>query len=199
MVFVLFLLLASCGYHIQKKEVELRASNNAIIENPKIYIPIFDNNTAYPGAEVAFTAELRNTLSRIEGMSVVNDKKDANLFLLGTISHYSRKRSNTSITGTSSTQNAGGIANKQLVADGIQINISIELKLQYLETNIDMKDKLWTRHYDYQSVYPASTRFEVSKGSTSAPYINDAREKIQIKILAEQFSRQVIDQVVQDF
>jgi hypothetical protein len=193
------LLISACSYHIKKNEAVLKLPSQERIGDPRIYIPIFDNNTVYPGAEVYFTSELRDTLAKVHGLRVVHREEDANLFLLGEVSRYHRKRSSTSVTGTGDSQRLGGLAEGELAADGIHLEMTIDLKMLYVRPDTRLREQLWLRKYDQQVVFPASTRFEISKGSTSAPYINDAREKIQLKILARQFSRQVIDQVVQDF
>ncbi|MBP7843373.1 MAG: hypothetical protein KA116_01035 [Proteobacteria bacterium] len=197
-VFLLFL-LSACSYHLKKNETVIKLPNSEPVKNPRIYIPIFDNITIYPGPELFYTAELRDTLSKIEGITIVHEEKDANIYLLGQIARYQKKRSATSVTGTRSSQAQGGLGNGELAADGVHLDLGVDLRLIYAHDDSGMKELLWKRSYSQESVFPASTRFEVSKASSSAPYINDARERIQLKILAKQWSRQVVDQVVQDF
>ncbi|NCN26866.1 hypothetical protein GW915_04760 [bacterium] len=197
---LLLALLFGCGYRVAQDEVKIDIGDGQFLKNPRIFIPIFDNTTAYTEAEPELTRAIRNTLQSQRGLEVVNNRSNANLILLGNVVSFQRKRDESSTTkGTMDSEDSGGIADGELVSPAITIDVSVDLSLIYPDSKLGVDKLLWMRNFSRSATYRSSERLILSEGASAAPFINRSREKLSLKRLSEQMADEVVDQVKQDF
>lgn len=166
-------------------------------EQQRVFIPVVDNRTTRPGLEALVTNALRERISSVAGVRLVDRPEDANFLLLGTLISYGRKFGVSSVTGTAGTASQGGLASNQSTAAEIRIEMGLQVKL--VEKVEDLRKVVWTRSFNQGATFETSRRFSEKEGSTSAAQINDSRESIQIGLLAKGLARLVLDQVEQGF
>lgn len=188
--------MTSCGYSSRKADVVL-GQKALPADQQRVFIPVVDNRTTRPGLEGVVTNALRERLSSVPGVLIVDSAEDANFLLLGTLSSYGRKFGVSSVTGNPTTASQGGLASNQSTAAEIRIEMGLHVKL--VEKSEDLRKIVWTRSFSQGATFETSRRFSEKEGSTSAAQINDSRESIQVGLLAKGLARLVLDQVVQGF
>ena len=206
LTFLLALLsfLAACGYTNRRKDVLLGASTQRSESPQKIFVPVVDNLTTRPGIEATITNALRDTLSTIKGVQIVNSESEAEFLLLASVFSYEKKKGGSYTTGSEATALAKGLAKDESMA--MDINVSMQFSVKFLQKIPNPKQadneilrQVWVRDFAQQATFEAAQLFEEARGASTAPHINESREILQHRIIAENLAKQVIDQVVQDF
>lgn len=193
--------LISCGYSNRRADVSLGAQST---QAQRIFVPVVDNLTTRPGLEAILTSSLREALASLRGVEVVDRPESANFFLLGSLVKYERKYGISSVVGSPTTAAAGGLSQDQITAAEINVSLTLEVKLLEKTDPAAMainplRKLLWVRSFTQGATFETARRFTEAEGSSSSVHINDSRETLQTQILARGISRQVLDQVVQDF
>ncbi len=202
-LFILSLLLLSCSYTNRRQGVNLQHSQR--VGGPqRVFIPVLDNRSSKPGMEVHFTSALRNALADLKGLKVTDRADEADFLLLGSVQSYERTRGGGVRTGDAVTAAAGEISAGQNVATDIRLRMNIEMRFLEkiypdLKNPAELRRTLWTKEFDVDNTFEASSLYSEARGSSSAPNINEARETLQIQTMAENLARQVVDQVMQNF
>jgi len=196
---IILFILTGCGYTLQRGEVSLGGVSAGSEKAQKIFIPVVDNMSVRAGPEVPLTTALRETLSAAPGVDVVDDPSKADFILLGSIVLYDRLPGPTTFV----------ITNGQRIAGDIRIKLMVKMKLLEIVDRDNSKSTtprkiVWDRDFSTESLIESSRRqlaegSSFDAGSSSAVWINDAREKLQLRSLSQTLARQVVDQVVQDF
>ncbi len=198
----------SCGYQIKKNDGALESLSGGVVKNQqsRLFVPIPDNLSSRSGVEVLLAKSLRENLSQIGGVVIVDNENDADFMLLGTVLKNRILNIGGPYIGSAGSQAQGGLAQGQKVASTFEITIEFSVKMIQLPQPgvLDFRRELWTRQYAKSINYAASPRFDksgdsVTAGSSSAPFINASREKLYSEVLSEQISKMVIDQVLADF
>lgn len=191
------LFLTACGYGIRRRDVVLGEGGGARVQ--RVFVPVVDNLSLKTGIESQITTTLRETLSGIKGIELVGSADEAQFLLLASITSLDRGVESV-VTGTPSTQAEGGLANNQVSAGQIKVVLGMNARLvEKAGSDGKLRRQLWSRDFLRDGVYETSRRFSDISGSSSTPQINESRELVQIRVLAEAISQQILDQVVQDF
>ena len=197
--------VSSCGYSMRRSDELIESLNKGVPEEQKtsearVYVPVVDNLTTKSALEPIVSNAIRNTLSTVAGIKLVNRASDANLVLVATIQSYERKAGLTPVTGTSESEAAGGIAKALGVAGDAKVTLKLSAKMLEQNRGLDgVRRMIWDRPFGADATYQLATRYTESEGSSSAPNINEAREMLQVKTVAEIIAQQIVDQVLQDF
>lgn len=165
--------------------------------NLAIFVPIVDNVTNRTGVEVIVTSALREKLSSLSSVQVVSGENEAEFLLLGKLTEWTTLPGQDLVVGTGETEKSGGLRASQTTAAELRVNLSLEVTLLHKE-NGRVKE-VWKRSYSSAQEYATSRRFSFAAGATSIPFIDDSRETIQLKFMADDLAQQVFDQVVMDF
>jgi hypothetical protein len=200
----LLLILTSCGYSIRRTDVNIdRTVEKERSEHQRVFVPVVDNLTQRTGIEQILTSSVREVLSTIQSVDVVTRAEDADFFLWVTIVDYSTSHGPTPIRGTTSTAEAGGLAEGQSLAADIVVKLGVNAKLQRKPevsgAHATLKPLIWDRYFERSATLEASQRFADLEGSSSAPFINASREKVQIKLLSDGLAQNILDQLIENF
>lgn len=184
---VLFaLFLASCGY----RTGDFRSPEQEL----KVFIPVFENQSVRPLDLNEVTSVLKENLESIKGVSLVNTKSDADVFVLGRIVQYERGWGPTAYKGTKVTEAAGGLREDMLSASTTRITLGI-----LLEKFSSDGAKLWSSTYSESDLYEMSDRLSLAQGSAATPQLHASREALLIKKLTERIVQRARAQIVDDF
>jgi len=201
---VLALGLTACGYSNRKRVTPIATLSNdeerseTVKPGPsRIYIPVIDNLSTKVGVESILTNALRERMSGQPGIELVARPEDAEFILLGALTSYGRKHGIETATGVSETEASGGLRGGSVLAKTIRLSLMMNVRL--LQPGDKIRRELWVRDFLQEATFETSLRFTEAEGSSSAPYINDSRELLQVKRIGEAFAGQVVDQVTQDF
>lgn len=190
--------VGSCGYSARRSDVQLggveagRQSGDA-----RIWIPLLDSIAVKAGAEDALTSSLRDTLDRAHGIRIVDREEDADFVLLGTVQRWSRAPGPSLVAGPT-------FQRGRAIAADIRLSLEVSFSLIQRSNKNKLRPILWTRLFGIESVIQASRRFEgagvaTSSASSSGPFINESRERLQLEVMSDSIALQVLDQVAQDF
>jgi hypothetical protein len=204
LISVLSMGFSSCAYQLSRGGVGGLSSSGEGVESARVYVPVVDNMSAEAGPELPLTNALREALSSVRGLDIVNSPEEARFVLLGRIKNWGRSVAGSSSLGTLETEQAGGLLRNQYSAAEISVFMVTEFELvERLEEastgSSQIQKTLWRRSLSEARVYEASRRFDEASGSSSAPHINRSREAMQLRRISESLARQIIDQVSQDF
>ncbi len=198
-VFIGLLVLSACGYSPRRKDVVLGNKQN----RQSLFVPIVDNITTRGGIEAIVTNALRENLASIRGVELVDNPEEASYLLLGTIRSFSRRSGVSSVTGSPTSAAQGGLAQDQITAAEIHLELVVQMKLVEKVTSADaatpLRKLIWDRPFSESANFETSRRFTEATGSSSTVHINDSRELIQVRILSQKIAQKIFDQVVQDF
>jgi|GEM_PF-2245299 len=173
----------------------------------RIFVPVVDNLTTRTGFEPSVTNALRSAMGGVGGIQLARTEDEADYVLLASVTKYLTLPA-TLVSGNAATENIGGLRNPQLTAGAIALTLGMRAQLiERVPNGAQARRVLWERPFEESAAYEASSRFYESGtvasrregGSSSAPYINDSRESLQLRALADRIALQVTDQVVQDF
>jgi hypothetical protein len=200
-------LFSSCGYQIQKNEVQLDSLfQGTASQQARIFVPIPDNLTQRAGPEIFLAKSLREFLSEIRGIQVVDHEHEADFILLGSILRNELKGTTANYVGTSATALAGGLSEGQVAAASYELALDFRVRMLRIvnQSPAMIRNLLWSQDYKKTITFNASTRFQkdsdsLSGASSSSVHINDSREKLYSELLSEQIARAVLDQVTQSF
>lgn len=201
-------LFYGCSYQIKKNEVRLDALfQNQGQTSARLFVPIPDNLTLRTGPELFLAKALRENLSQVNGIQVVDSESQADFILLGTVvANDLRSRKDAVYLGDASTAAAGGLSVGQTSASSFELEIGFRVKMLKIisKEKLAPRNLLWNQEYLKAISFGASSRFEknsdsASGGSSSATHINESREKLYTEILADQIAKDVLDQVTQSF
>ena len=196
--FVLSLILVACSYTTRRDDISLNGKPTKG-EKQRLFIPVIDNLTTRTSNEGEITGILRKNLAAISGIEIVNSAEDAQFLMLGTIKKLETMRGNgLSGAGNPDSEASGGLAANQRTEADIIVTLTLQVRLME-RLNADLNRQIWIRDFTGSATYTASPRLQESTGSSSAPYINDSRERIQIRSLADSLSKSIIDQAAQNF
>jgi hypothetical protein len=178
---------------------EVRLGEEARDEQ-RVFIPVVDNFTNRTGVEAVLTSAIRETLSSIRKVEVVQEATQADFKLLVTLVEYSTGHGPNPRRGDSTSAQMGGIGDKQSIAADVSVRLKISARLfERLKDNPDLYRVLWNREFEKVDTYEASDRTTDETGSSSAPHINASREMIQVKLMSYALSQQILDQISQRF
>lgn len=203
--------VSACGYGMRRQEFGLHAKGDDG-RVPRLFVPVVDNRTTRTGFEPTVTNSFRNALNGVSGVTMARDENEADYILLTTVTTYDTSPESL-VAGNAATQIAGGLRSNLLSASTIRLNVEVQAKLVEKAPGSGMARRvLWDRVFQQAGVYEASNRYFESAslppkigaprsqgGSSSSPNINDSRENLQLKALADKMAQQLVDQVVEDF
>ncbi|MBS1985249.1 MAG: hypothetical protein JST16_13850 [Bdellovibrionales bacterium] len=193
--------LAACGYTVKQDQLSLgpvAADKKDAVQ--KVYIPVVDNLTTRTGMEGTLTNSLREALAGAQGIQVVADESQADFFLLGTLTKYVRAFGPNPTTGNIGTEQGGGLMANESTSKNINVTLVMDVRLvQRVKESDKLRRLLWNRTFSQGGTYDASLRFTEREGASSVANINNSREQIQVKALADTLAQQVVDQATQDF
>lgn len=192
--------LLSCGYRVKRDEASLAGMAGTNKEGPqRVFVPVVDNITLRTGVEGQMTNALRETLAAMKGLEIVGSEREADFLVIGTINTYTRE-AGTPIAGTLDSERTGGLVTSQNTAADIRVTLGLEARLlQRLHDGSGGRRLVWSRSFLQSAAYESSRRFTERQGSSSLSHINQSREMMQVKSLANSLAQQIVDQVVQDF
>jgi hypothetical protein len=173
------------------------------VESARVFVPIVDNLSTEVGPEAVLTSALREAMSTLQGIEVVNSESDARFVLRGRVKEWGRRLSSPTSLSTAQSEARGGLIRNQTTAADIKVSMTADFELLEVQPSSDLAPsvsrRLWQRQFTSESTYEAYNRFEELSGSSSAPFINRSRERLQLRKMSDTMARQIIDQVSQDF
>lgn len=201
---LLILAISACSYHIQKGSGGLGDLAKTQGGKARIYVPISDNLSSEAGPEMMLTSSLREVLSTLPDVILVQNPDQADYFLLTRITDWGRFATGTSKIASAEDQAMGGLIQGQSSAADIKVFLNADFELlENLQTasssNQKIQKSLWVRQLSEERSFEAFRRFDELSGSSSAPQIHRSREELQLRKITQSLARQVLDQVTQDF
>ncbi|MEO5668326.1 MAG: hypothetical protein ABIR96_09725 [Bdellovibrionota bacterium] len=166
-------------------------------------MPIVDNLTSEAGPEAVLTGAIREAMSTLNGLEVVNSESEARFVLQGHVKEWGRRLGTPSPLATQEEENRGGLIRNQTSVADIKVFLTADFelfeKIPSDNAQIPVRRSLWKRQFRAESNYEAYNRFDELAGSSSAPHINRSRERLQLGKMSDSMALQIIDQVSQDF
>jgi len=198
----LWCLGTSCSYQLRKGSFRIGGASSPD-QTQRLFLPVMDNLSVKTGFEGSITSELRKSLSQVSGVELVHSPSNADLFLLGSILKYDLKMRSPR-PGNAASEAGGGLLAGQSTAHDYTLTLEIKFQLIERENPPQPKREIWTRVFNAEGSFEASSRLEesgdnLSSGSASAPHINNSREQLLVKQLAQNIADRVLEQIVQDF
>jgi len=196
----MLLVVSSCAYRLRRGSLSKGVGD---VENARVFVPIIDNMTAEVGPEAVLTGAVREAMSTLRGIEVVNEEQRARFMLLGRVREWGRRSAAASRSATVVEQDRGGLIEKQTTAADIRVFLVVEFELSEIipsgTSQTSVKRNLWKRQFKSDASFDAYAYHDELAGSSSAPHINRSREDLQLRQMADGIARQIIDQVSQDF
>jgi hypothetical protein len=190
----------SCAYKLRRGSLNRGVGD---IESARVFVPIVDNLSTEVGPEAVLTGALREALSTLQGIEVVNSESDARFVLRGRVREWGRRLSSPTSLSTAEAEARGGLIRNQTTAADIKVSMIADFELLEVQSSTDsapsVSRRLWQRQFSSEGTYEAYNRFEELSGSSSSPFINRSRERLQLRKMSDSMARQIIDQVSQDF
>ncbi len=196
LIYLFFVILSACSYNLgNEKIVVLGKEEEAKASMPyKIFIPVVDNKTVYPGLENEITTALREAYAALPNVKMMNSKEEADYLLLATITHFnSRAEESIPVEGDQSSESRGGLAAGQITSGSVKIAAKVDA------TFYSKSKKLWTRYADQSLNYDTVRKFTEKEGASSAAHLNASRESIQFRILSRAIANQIVNEQGQDW
>lgn len=193
--------MAACAYQLRRGSLGLGGLGEGV-ESARVFVPIVDNMGTEVGPESVLTGAVRESLATLQGLDVVNSEGKANFILLGRVKDWGRSVVSNSSLSTAAAENRGGMIRNQFSAADIKVYMVADFELLEVRASsgdLPVRRRLWTRQFRTEGNYEASALFDEFSGSSSAPHINQSRERLQLRRISETMARQIIDQVSQDF
>lgn len=200
---VLLCLVASCAYKFSTSRAEIPGVSSHVSQPYKIFIPIADNKSVNAGMEAELPAAFAHVLAGLSNVDVVSSETEANLMLVPRVQSLQRGRGLGTLQGTSETSDAGGLATGAVTAREFKVSATVEIDLlERQPESVDLQktwQKKWTRSFSSVGSYDSSLRLIPTKGSSSSSIINQSRERLVLKVLAEDIARRAREQIFQGF
>lgn len=190
------LILLSCGYSMKRQDAAVVMGKEGEIIT--VFIPVVDNVTTRTGPENIVTQALREEMASLNGMRVVNSEDEAEFLLLGKITGLSTKSSPDLFRGSTATEAQGGLRDQEVTAKSMIVDLNLEIK--FMEKTKNSLKQVWVKNFKASEGYPVSRdRYTRQRGASSAAYISESRELIQLKLMSEELASQVFEQVSLNF
>ncbi len=197
---LLTLWLSSCSYTVRRNYISLGGEAATNKKTFHIFVPVVDNLSYRTGFEATITSALRENLAAVKGLDVIRNEEEADYILLATINDYRVLHGKTPVSGSTSSEAAGGLTNKATITADIRLIVVMTVRFVERSSAGNPQRELWSRPFQKEAVFEASTnRLTEVRGSSSAVHVNNSREATQFKILADNLAKLVVDQVAQAF
>lgn len=197
---LVLILVSSCAYQLRRGSLSRGVGE---IEGSRIFVPIVDNMSSEVGPESVLTGALREAMSTLDGLEVVNSESEARFILEGRVKEWGRRLATPSPLASAEDEARGGLIRNQTSAADIKVYMNVDFELLEVMASshgeVPVRRSLWKRKFSSERKFEAYNRFDELAGSSSAPHINRSRERLALTEMSETIARQIIDQVSQDF
>lgn len=180
----LTLFIYSCGYGFSNlKNPFLKEGVHSVS------VPIFNNNTFEKDIEIFFTNSLRTELSSRK-TELKYKASEADAILRGTINSITINPAG-KIYGTKTTEDAGLLSNKRVLANSYNLIVSINLKL------VKAEKILWNNNFS-NSISFNSGSYTDEYNQVSNVLIKSNAKQNAIKDLSEKIIQSAVDSLLSD-
>ncbi len=192
---LLLLILSGCAYRVARQELRL-VPGESEIRNYQLAIPVFDNlSSRTSGSESVLTDAFRSRWARVSNVSIVNSNSE--LFLLGKITEWSLNSGRDLFTGTAVTQSFGGLS--ELQSSVANMVLHVEIKVELLRNVGGAQQVIWSKTLKGSKSFEAYNRLDEKSGSSSSPMIQESRERLALRRLAEDLANSSIESFRENF
>lgn len=174
----------SSGYHI-------RPALQPLPGNPRtVAIPIFENDTYQERAAPVLTDALSRILQQRANCKIVDKKEDPDALFIGRVTMFVMDPTNVNASPV-----PGGLPKDAVLVQEYALRFTVQLSLQDKRTG----KFVWSKTIGRSENVPASAIQLEAEGAALNPVIDASRARINLKLMADRWAEDTLNDIISHF